>query len=73
MDENKRTMHKDHRKNVSAAKKSIYPTGVFLNGTRFGARLYHNGKRHWLGYHATAELAGQAYQQKLKDLQDDTI
>lgn len=63
-----RIMAESHREAVSKAKKGIYPTGVFTNGQRFGARLYHKGKRYWLGYYATAEEAGEAYQEKLKEI-----
>jgi hypothetical protein len=38
--------------------------GVMPHGVGFVARLYHGGKRHYLGYFPTAELARAAYEAK---------
>ena len=42
--------------------------GVFPHGTGFVARVHHAGKRHYLGYFATAEAAKAAYEAKAKEI-----
>ena len=42
--------------------------GVMPHGTGFVARIHHAGKRHYLGYFATAEAAKAAYEAKAKEI-----
>jgi hypothetical protein len=42
--------------------------GVFPHGVGFVARIHHGGRRHYLGYFATAEAAKTAYETKAKEI-----
>lgn len=42
--------------------------GVFPHGVGFVARIHHGGKRHYLGYFPTAELARAAYEAKALEI-----
>lgn len=52
--------------------RSIAPSrGVMPHGTGYVARIHFGGKRHYLGYFATAEAAKAAYEAKAKELHGD--
>lgn len=42
--------------------------GVFPHGAGYVARLHHGGKRHYLGYFSTAEVAKAVYEAKAKEV-----
>jgi hypothetical protein len=42
--------------------------GVYPNGNRFGAQIWHNGQRHYLGMFATVEEASAARRQAAERL-----
>ena len=60
--------HSQNAAGKKTARRVAPARGVMPHGVGFVARLYHGGKRHYLGYHSTLEAAKAAYEAKAKEI-----